>query len=92
MQRRAVLRLCQLRRAYVVAIGFVDHYSAAQGRQAGGIGYRPLQRAHQRQHSGRQDNAALDALQLIAGTGNLDKQEEVHHRVHGGLALAHAYA
>ena len=33
-------------------------------------------------------DAALDALQLVARTCHLDKQEEVDHRVTGGLALS----
>ena len=33
-------------------------------------------------------DAALDALQLVARTGHLDEQEEVDHRVTGGLALS----
>ena len=35
-------------------------------------------------------DAALDALQLVAGAGHLDEQEEVDHGVAGRLALAHA--
>ena len=33
-------------------------------------------------------NAALDALQFIARTCHLDEQEEIDHRVTGGLALS----
>ena len=34
---------------------------------------------------------ALDALQVVAGTCQLDEQEEVNHRVARRLALAHTY-
>ena len=35
-------------------------------------------------------NITLDALQFIASAGYLDEQEEVDHRMAGGLALSHA--
>ena len=35
-------------------------------------------------------DAALDTLQLVASTSNLDEQEEVDHRVTGRLALSYA--
>ena len=38
---------------------------------------------------GHLHDAALDALQLVAGACKLDKQEEIDHRMHGGLALPH---
>ena len=36
-------------------------------------------------------NATLDALQFIACAGELNQQEEIHHRVNGGFALAHTH-
>ena len=40
---------------------------------------------------GHLHNTSLYALKLIAGAGQLDKQKEVHHGMHGGLALAHTH-
>ena len=40
---------------------------------------------------GHLHNAALDALQLVTRTSQLNKQEEVDHRMTSGLALSHAY-
>ena len=39
---------------------------------------------------GHLHDAALDSLELVAGAGKLDEQEEVDHRVDGGLALSYA--
>ena len=33
-------------------------------------------------------DTSLDTLQLISGTGQLNQQEEVHHRMYGRLALS----
>ena len=38
---------------------------------------------------GHLHNPSLDALQLIARTGQLDKQEEIDHRMYGRFALSH---
>ena len=35
-------------------------------------------------------DATLNALQLITRTGQLDKQEEIHHGMHGGFTLPYA--
>ena len=40
---------------------------------------------------GHLHDAALDALQFVAGTGNLQQHEHVHHRVHGGFRTADAH-
>ena len=37
-------------------------------------------------------DASLDALQLVAGTCQLDEQEEIDHRMAGGLALSDTYS
>ncbi len=37
-------------------------------------------------------DAALYALQLVTGTGKLNEQKEIHHRMHSGLALPHTYS
>ena len=37
------------------------------------------------------EDAALDALQLVARAGNHQQQEEVGHRPHGRLRLPHAH-
>ena len=39
---------------------------------------------------GHLHDAALDTLQLVARSGQLDEQEEVDHRMDGCLTLAHA--
>ena len=36
-------------------------------------------------------DAALDALQLIASTSQLDEQEEIDHRMTSGLGLPYSY-
>ena len=36
-------------------------------------------------------DAALNALQLIARSGKLNEQEEIDHRVYGGLALPYSH-
>ena len=40
---------------------------------------------------GHLHDAALDALQLVAGTRNLQQHEHVDHRVHGRLGLPDAH-
>ena len=36
-------------------------------------------------------HTALDALEVVSGTGNQDKEEEITHRVDGRLGLSHAH-
>ena len=36
-------------------------------------------------------DSAFDALEFVAGSGELDKQEEVDHRVYGSFALSDAH-
>ena len=40
---------------------------------------------------GHLHDAALDALQFVSRTGNLQQHEKVHHRVHGGFRLPDAH-
>ena len=40
---------------------------------------------------GHLHDAPFDALQFVARAGQLDKEEEVDHRVYGGLGLSHAH-
>ena len=42
-------------------------------------------------HIGHLHDAALDALQLIAGPSQHEKEEKIDHALHGGLALAHTH-
>ena len=64
MQSRAILRLGQLRRADIVAVGFIYNYTI-----------------------GHFHDTTFYTLQFIACPGNLDKEEEIYHRMHSGFAL-----